>query len=137
MRYMQGEDYVQIVGDEGTRTLVKWNRQLIAGKFSYDVGLDSQMSMDTARARQQELAFYNLVAKDPLVNRIPILQRLAAKFGYDPYKVIADPSMQLTQLGYGNPADPHQMEQSGGMQNAPNASPREDRNPNLRPKAVA
>ncbi len=132
-RYAQGDDYVAIVGEDGSRKLAMWNRQIIGGTYSYDIKPDSQLSIDAARDRQQLIAVYNIIAKDPLVNRVPILRRIATAFGFDPFKLIADPVTMQTQMPYGGPANKHASEQSGQQPNAPGAADsddnRQERNP--------
>lgn len=128
VRYMDQGDYVSLVGQDGTRRLVQWNNLMIAGRHSYDIEPDSQMSLDGARNGQQDMQFYNLVAPDPLVNRVPILRKMALRRGYDPFAMIADPATQAVQPAHGGgPANKHEAENTGEKPNAPGASNRDER----------
>jgi hypothetical protein len=121
-RYAPTEEYVNIVGEDGTRELVKWNKAIIYGKYSYDITPDTNLRVDAAQDRQQTLAYYNLVAKDPFTNRKPILRRLARRFGFDPAQVVLPDQAVPMQPQHGGEAErvvQHQAEQSGGKPNAP------------------
>jgi hypothetical protein len=138
VRYAKGNNYVSVVGEDGAREIMMWNKQLIMGRYSYDIKPDSQLKVDTVQDRQQKMNFYNLAAKDPLFNRAVVLRDIGRDFGYDPSKVVATPAMQMQQppaegqgAEGGGPMDKHQSERSGGRPNAPGAQSRETRNPSL------
>jgi len=139
VRYARGENYVSVVGEDGARSIMMWNKQLISGRYSYDIKPDSQLRVDTKMDRQQKMNFYNLAAKDPLFNRAIVLRDIGRDFGYDPSKVVATPAMQMMQpppeAPAGGPMDKHQSERSGGKPNAPGSQGqgREARNPALGP----
>lgn len=129
VRYATQDDYVQIVGEDGSRRLAMWNKKIIQGRYAFDIEPDSQLTVDAARSFQLDNSFYNLVAKDPLVNRIPILRKMAIRRGYDPYKVIADPATQTQQPGYGDVANKHENENSGQEPGGAKGNNRDERNP--------
>lgn len=125
MRYTTQDEWVHYTGQDGARRIQMWNGKLIAGRFLYDIAPDSQLDVDTAQDRQQNLNFYNLTAQDPMVNRAIILRRLARQFGYDPAKIIIDPMQMMAQPPQGGPGDAvnkHEAGKSGGGQNAPGSS---------------
>jgi hypothetical protein len=92
MRYATQDDYIAITGDDGARTLAVWNAQKISGRYLYDIKPDSQLFVDAARDRQQQLTLYNLAGKDPLVNRSELLKPVLRSFGHDPAKTINPPA---------------------------------------------
>jgi len=122
VRYMQGDDYVSVAGEDGSRKLQQWNAKMVNIRCAYDIRPDSQLQIDTARDRQQKMAGYNLMAKDPLVNRVPILRDLARDFGWDPAKIIMSPDQIAMQPQHGGEANKHQTENSGNKPNAPGAA---------------
>jgi hypothetical protein len=91
MRYATNDDYIAIAGDDGARTLAVWNARKISGRYLYDIKPDSQLFVDAARDRQQQLTLYNLAGKDPLVNRAELLKPVLRSFGHDPAKTINPP----------------------------------------------
>jgi hypothetical protein len=91
MRYATNDDYIAITGDDGARTLAMWNARKISGRYLYDIKPDSQLFVDAARDRQQQLTLYNLTGKDPLVNRQELLKPVLRSFGHDPAKTINPP----------------------------------------------
>jgi hypothetical protein len=129
MRYATEDDYVHITGPGGAKKVALWNNQIIAGQYMYDIAPDSQLRIDTARDRQQNLNFYNLVARDPLVNRTAVLKRLARQFGYDPSQIVLQPELMAQQPPHGGPGasvNDHDAAKSGGRENAPGATNHRD-----------
>jgi hypothetical protein len=90
-RYSDRPQVTQILGDDGTKTWIQWNKELIAGRFAYTIKPDSQIHVDAAADRQQDLAFYNLTARDPFINRMELARRLALKWGFNPDKLVQQP----------------------------------------------
>lgn len=91
MRYATTDRYTNVIGAEGAQTLAVWNSKMVMGRWLYDIAPDSQLRVDTARDFQLALNFYNLAAKDPLMNRTYILKRLARMRGFDPNKAVLPP----------------------------------------------
>lgn len=90
-RYATEDDFVEIVGQDGTKRLMKWNRQVIAGKYAYDIRPESQLRVDAAQDQKRINDFMNFHAKNPNIN-LPELTKIAAqKFGLDPAKLIKQP----------------------------------------------
>lgn len=92
MRYADEEDYIEITGPDGAKRMQVWNRQLIAGKFLYDIAPDSTLQVDTAADFGRMGQYWNLVAKSPLTNQAYVLRRFARMRGLDPAKAVLDPS---------------------------------------------
>jgi hypothetical protein len=119
MRYTTQQQWAKVTGQDGAQRMMMWNGELVSGRYLYSIAPDTQLMVDTAQDRQQNLNFYNLTAQDPLVNRAPILMRLARQFGYDPAKIIINP-MQM-QPPHGGPVNKHEEGKSGGGENTPGA----------------
>lgn len=88
VRYADSQDYVQWVGQDGTKRLNAWNGKMLAGRFAYDAKPDSQLRIDLAQQRQQDIQFVNLMANAPEANRAELLRGLARDFGKDAAKII-------------------------------------------------
>lgn len=119
MRYATGPDYVHITGENGAQNMLMWSKDMIVGKWMYDIKPDSQLRLDAAKDRQQKMQLYNLIAADPLANRTPVLRDLFRSFGYDPAKSVLDPAAQMMQPQHGGPVNKHQQEQTGNRPNEP------------------
>lgn len=121
-RYTTEEQWVKITGEQGQSIMRAWTGAMVSGRWLYNIAPDSQLQVDTAVDRQQNLSFYNLVAKDPLVNRTEILKRLSRQFGYDPAKIVLNPAQQQAQPphgGTGEAVNDHEAAKTGGRENAP------------------
>ena len=128
-RYATTDDYVQVTGKDGMKRLAVWNNRVIAGRHAYAIKPDSQLMIDAARDRQQTMIFYEKTAADPLVNRYPIVKKLAALFSLDPAQVVNDPAViAARQMAGGDgtapagpptPDDPRAHRATGGMPNHP------------------
>lgn len=91
MRYSSATEYQSVVGEDGARKLYAWNNKLIAWAAEYDIAPDSQLRADASKDFQLSMQMYNLTAKDPLVNRLYVLRRMARQRGWDPMKVAPPP----------------------------------------------
>jgi hypothetical protein len=81
--------YVHSVGPEGAQILKAWSKDDIQGRFSFRILPNS--SVDVSEQRQDFLAYYNLVAASPNVNRLELDTTVSRLFDQDPQKVIAQP----------------------------------------------
>jgi hypothetical protein len=90
-RYSDRPQITQIVGDNAAQLWVTWDKTMIKGRFAYTIKPDSQIHTDAAADRQQDLAFYNLTARDPFINRMELARRLATKWGFNPDKLVQEP----------------------------------------------
>lgn len=91
MRYMTDAAYVEIAGDGAAAEMKRWNGKLISGRYLYDIAPDSQLRPDSANDERLTMQFYNLTAKDPMVNRGYLLRRMARMRGWDPAKIVMPP----------------------------------------------
>jgi len=82
------EDYIEILGQDGSRRLQVWNKEEIQGEFVYDAKPDSAVRVDAAREFRDLLELYNLTAKDPHVNRVEILTKMARLRNLDPSRYL-------------------------------------------------
>jgi hypothetical protein len=93
-RFSDRKQTTQILGEDGQQLWLSWNKEQIAGRFAYTIKPDSQIHVDAAADRQQDLAFYNLTARDPFINRLELARRLATKYGFNPDKLVQPPPPQ-------------------------------------------
>jgi hypothetical protein len=84
------EQYIKIIGQDGVARFDKWDKTKIAGEFVFEAKADSAMQPDENSERMMHLKVYELLAKDPNVNRVEILHKLAAAMDYDPSKLVVD-----------------------------------------------
>lgn len=86
------QDYVEVVGPDGAKTLTAWNKDTIQGRFAYSAKPDSSLQLDAAFDKKQALDEYSFFRKDPLVNPTTLLTRTARKLGIDPGQFIVPPA---------------------------------------------
>jgi hypothetical protein len=91
MRYADQQDYVEITGQDGAAKIQVWNRQIITGKYLYDIAPDSSLMVDTAQDFHLLAQYWNLSAKSPLTNQAYVLKRMANMRGMDPSKAVLRP----------------------------------------------
>jgi len=89
--FADNDEVIEIVGEDGRARLETWNKNIIAGRFAYDIVPDSQKMLDTATDRAQQMQLYNLTAKDPNLKRTETLTPLLKAFGMDPVKAMQQP----------------------------------------------
>ncbi len=80
--------YAEIVGDDGVKQLQQWDRRHIQGKFAFRAKPDSALRIDADVERRQALALYNLLGKDPNVNRVELLNTVLQRHNIDPSKIV-------------------------------------------------
>jgi hypothetical protein len=85
-RFADADQTIHIVGRDGQSRIETWNKDVIAGRFAYDIQPDSQLDLDTATERSLHMQFYNLTAQDPYNVRIESLKKLQTLFGIDPVR---------------------------------------------------
>ena len=82
------EHYVQIVGQDGSQRLQAWNKDTIQGEYAYTAKANSAAHVDAAEDLNNALKTYELLAKDPHINRVELLQAIARKANLDATKLI-------------------------------------------------
>lgn len=87
---MFGDDdtFIPIIGAANKAQMTLWNKTKTPGRYLFRVRPDSSVRIDASEDLDRLLRAYNLLAKDPHVNRIELLNELCAKFGLDPAKVV-------------------------------------------------
>lgn len=120
-RYTTQTEYVRLTGPDGAQRIQTWNGQMVSGRWLYQIAPDSQLQVDTPQDRQYNLNLYNMVAKDPLVDRRPVLRRVFQQSGYDPGKCIMNPAAMAMnqQPEHGGPANKKQAGTGGGNEGGP------------------
>ena len=89
--YADREDFVEIVGEDGTRSIESWNRDTIKGEFLYSVVPNSAALPDAAADRDLALNRYNLLANDPFTNREQLVRDTYEAFEADPDRLVRVP----------------------------------------------
>jgi hypothetical protein len=82
--------YAEIAGPDGVKQLQAWNRQQIQGEFAFTAKPDSALRIDQDIERRQRLALYNLLGRDPNVNRVEILKSLVTMHNLDASKIVVE-----------------------------------------------
>ena len=105
---------IPLVGQDGMKTFAAWSATGIDGRFAFEIKPDSGIRVDADEDRERTLRFYNLVARDPHINRIELLNQIVVKFGYDPARIVIrdlppppperpKPSINIRAEDLGNP----------------------------------
>jgi len=84
--YCDQEDWVEIVGPDGARSLQAWNKDTIQGEYIFEAKPDSQLRMDVNQKRAESLNLYKLLRKDPLINPVGLVSEVLERHGIDPPK---------------------------------------------------
>jgi hypothetical protein len=87
--FSDNEDWVEVVGQDGARSLQAWNKDTIQGKFVFESKPDSQLRLDVNQKRTEGLNMYKLLRRDPLVNPQGLVQEILELHGIDPSKGMA------------------------------------------------
>jgi hypothetical protein len=90
------EKWVPVVGQDQVARLIEWDTRTIQGKYTYWARPDSAIRLDQAEARTQALKLYELLAKDPNVNRVQLLVEICRQWNLDPQSVVVP---QLPEKG--------------------------------------
>jgi hypothetical protein len=90
-RYMDAQDYVEIVGRDGARKMVAYTQAHLAGRYAFDAYPDSQLSIDAAERRKITLDMVNFMAKSPYMDQAEIARVVCNEFGFDPARMIKQP----------------------------------------------
>ena len=91
-RFATEPQVIQIVGQDGARLWATWDKTTIAGRYAYDIKPDSGLDIDEATVRSQALQTYNMIGKDPLVDRNYLLSELAPALHLDPQRLKKPPA---------------------------------------------
>jgi hypothetical protein len=87
-QFKDSKGYAEIVGADGVKALQAWDMQAIQGKYAFRAKPDSALRVDADVERRQALALYNLLGKDPNVNRVELLTSVLQKHNLDPHKIV-------------------------------------------------
>lgn len=82
------EQYVNILGPNKAQQLLQVDPSQLQGKFTYWARPDSAIRLDQAEARTQALKLYELLARDPNVNRVELLYEICLQWNLDPSTVV-------------------------------------------------
>jgi len=90
--YADREDYVEIVGEDGTKAIEAWNRETVQGEFLFEVIPNSAAQPDAAADRALALNRYNLLANDPFTNREQLVRDTYEALEGDPDRLVRPPN---------------------------------------------
>lgn len=89
-RYMSQEKYIEMIGEEGFQAISQWKTSQIPAKLAFEVMPDSGAHIDAQVRLDSLLKAYEFLAKDPFINRIPILKEIVGLLSIDPSEVIVE-----------------------------------------------
>lgn len=89
--YADHEDYVEILGEDGAKTVEAWTKDTVQGEFLYDAIPNSAMAPDAAADRDLALNRYNLLANDPFANREQLYRDTVEAYDGDPDRLTSQP----------------------------------------------
>lgn len=89
--FADDQSYVEVMGQDGLKSLQAWNRQTIAGEFLCSIKPDSARRLDQNTDRKMKLDLYQLTANDPNNNRAEGLRDVYTAFGEDPLRHLQQP----------------------------------------------
>lgn len=129
MRYADEEDYTEVTGEDGSSRMMAWSKEHVSGRFLYDIAPDSQLRPDSEAHTIRLLKAYNILAPDPMCNRVYFLRRIARNLGLDPFKATLPmppgmPPGMLPPMGgatQSSPVNKHESTNSGKRENEPGA----------------
>lgn len=87
-QFKDTKGYAEIVGPDGVKALQAWDMHAIQGEYAFKAKPDSALRVDADVERKQSLALYNLLGKDPNVNRVELLKSVLQKHNLDPNKIV-------------------------------------------------
>lgn len=88
-RFLSPEQAAKIVGPQRAERWAQWVKQVPA-PLAFDAEPDSQLRIDAGQTRAQLLQAYNMMGKDPNVNRVAILKKLAREFDFDQAELVVE-----------------------------------------------
>lgn len=89
--YATNEDYVEIVGQDGAKSIEAWTKDTIQGEFLYEAIPNSAQAPDAAADRDLALNRYNLLANDPFANREQLYRDTVEAYDGDPDRLTKPP----------------------------------------------
>lgn len=85
------QSYINIVGADGAKTLMSWDKTTIQGTYAFDIKANSSAPTDAASERAQFLQFYNLIGNSKDINRRELDSEAIRIFDLEPDKLMAPP----------------------------------------------
>jgi hypothetical protein len=87
-QFKDSPGYAELVGPDGAKALQAWDMRAIQGEYAFRAKPDSALRIDADVERRQALALYNLLGRDPNVNRVELLNTLLQRHNIDPSKIV-------------------------------------------------
>lgn len=88
--FATADDYVKVVGPQGAE-LMKWNADMIAGRWAFTARPNSHIRLDAVQASTQAMTNYNQMRKDANVNPEYLIKSVAEKLSLDPARLYVPP----------------------------------------------
>ena len=82
----------ELIGPESAQVYLQWRQSILElgdVRPKFTAKPDSQIKLDAARERKTWLDLYNFAAKDPMVNRAALLQKIFTLYGEDAQQFVA------------------------------------------------
>lgn len=89
--YGDHEDYVEILGEHGTRQVEAFTNADVLGEFLFDVVPDSSLAPDASADRDLVLNLYNLVRNDVNFDQLILGRQVAEAYNQDPDQLVKAP----------------------------------------------
>lgn len=86
------QSYINIVGPDGAKTLMSWDKTTVQGTYAFDIKANSSAPTDAASDRAQLLQFYNLMGNSPGINRKVLDAEVIRAFDLEPDKLLLPPA---------------------------------------------
>ena len=75
-RFADANDFAELVGTDGAKRLVEWNKQNLMGQYAFEARPDAALRLDAAADRQQALNLFQMLRQDPFVDGRKLLQEV-------------------------------------------------------------
>jgi hypothetical protein len=90
-QFWDANDYVQIVGQDGTMKLMAYSAAHLQGAYAFDAFPDSQLTNDNASKIQRFETFVNFLAKSGWLNMGGVAREWTNLMGYDAASMVSQP----------------------------------------------
>lgn len=90
-QFWDANDYVQIVGQDGTMKLMAYTAAHLQGPYGFDAYPDSQLTNDNASEIQRFETYVNFLAKSGWLNMGGVSRKWTNLLGYDAAEMISQP----------------------------------------------
>lgn len=86
--YADADDYTEMIGEDGAKSLVAWNKSHMRGWFQLEARPDSALRLDAAADRAQALNLYQLLRRDEMIIPRGLLEEVIRTHNMNPDRVL-------------------------------------------------